>query len=139
MTNEEILEKQVEALEKLLQLRAAIIEELEAKVNKLEAEKFNIPNHFPGLQQPGWITTPWIGQPQYPGIGGGSIIISNTCPDGSLHTWSGLGTPCTKCGQYGSTLTTVSTTGYVDTNLADQNQATSVAPNNVLTLTNAAK
>ena len=32
MTNEEILEKQVEALEKLLQIKQAIIEELEAKV-----------------------------------------------------------------------------------------------------------
>jgi hypothetical protein len=89
MTNEQILEKQVEALEKLLQLKEAVITELEAKVSRL----------------------------QYPygslgGIGGPAVSIpsvwtvpQNTwqCTDGQPHTypnpWGGTTSPhCTKCG-----------------------------------------
>lgn len=101
MTNEEILEKQVEALEKLLQLRAAIIEELEAKNAKLNSDLSNA-----RLQWPGVVTTPWISpapMPTYPWGGTGTIVISNTCPDGLPHqypsTWGGTNLPsCTKCG-----------------------------------------
>ena len=114
MTNEEILEKQVEALEKLLQLRSAIIEELEARVDKLETEKTtNQPYTWP--YSPPVITTPWINpQPwnpniQFPG-GSGSITITNICSDGSLHTYGPNSGTCTKCGQG---LGTITTTGIV--------------------------
>jgi len=160
MTNEEILEKQVEALEKLLQLRAAIIEELEAKVNKLEAEKLALNPQIPGVNVP-WITTPWISppiqQPWNPLLPGqsGTVIISNTCPDGSPHQYgpwgSGAGNNhCTKCGQHSGTITGVSTSGYMApvsttglVQVADPNDSNAYgcASNsaNVFTLQNAAK
>jgi len=81
MTNEQILEKQVEALEKLLQLKEAVIQELEAKIARMQ-------------------------YPTYPGIplyGQGGISIPSvwtyqaTCPDGSQHTF-GTSNTCTKCG-----------------------------------------
>ena len=107
MNNEEILEKQVEALEKLLQLRQAVIEELESKVSKLESEKFA----YPGISSP-WISTPFT-QPYHPFQplpylpgqqgSGGTIVVTNTCPDGSTHQypslWVGSTSPiCMKCG-----------------------------------------
>ena len=123
MTNEEILEKQVEALEKLLQLRSAVIEELEAKVINLQNE-IAAKNH--SLQWPGQINAPYIGAPGVPfmpnHLGGGSIIISNssTCPDGTPHQypsmWGGTSMPpCSKCGAYqngigGGCITTTLTT-----------------------------
>ena len=143
MTTEQILEKQVEALEKLLQLRAAITEELEAKISRLENEvaRNNLapyPGHI--------INTPWVGPPvMYPGIGGGStpwnpnqsgtVIISNICTDGAPHeypsTWNGITfAPCKKCGM--GTITSVTTTGLAQTvDTANQN--------NIFTLTNVAK
>lgn len=134
MTNEEILEQQIEALEKLLQLRKAVIEELEAKVAKLEAER-SYPNPAP------WITTPWVG-PIGGGtgiLGGGSTItITNLCPDGSPHqypaVWSGINPCCTKCGA--SMVPTIATSGYAQTNIAGQNQAIVDDLGNVHTLTN---
>jgi hypothetical protein len=47
MTNEEILAQQVEALEKLLQLKQAVIDELESKISKMEMEKLNYPYQPP--------------------------------------------------------------------------------------------
>lgn len=127
MTNEEILEKQVEALEKLLQLRAALIEELEAKVSKLNSDLSNARLQWPGTTTP-WISpltpiaphNPWIPGPTWGGTG--TIVISNNCPDGTPHqypsTWGGTGPiPCTKCGasqnpwNQNITLTGISTTG----------------------------
>jgi hypothetical protein len=135
MTKEEILEQQVEALEKLLQLRKAVIDELEDKVRKLE-----------GAQYPGWIgapiVQPFIGGGILGGLGGGGqITITNTCPDGTPHqypnVWNGIGSPhCSKCGaaQYGSAGgVTVQTTGYVAPADDSNNLGT------VLTLQNAAK
>ena len=155
MTNEEILEKQVEALEKLLQLRTAIIEELEAKVSKLEMEQITSAPQYP-YSNPPWVTYPQI-QPQYqPGVSGGVITISNTCPDGTPHiypqTWGGTNVPCAKCGNCipgigttttlgmgGSTITTTSapvhTSGYISP--VDGGGYTS--QNNVLTLKSTAK
>ena len=150
MTNEQILEKQVEALEKLLQLRSAIIEELEIKVASLQNEvaRQNL-NPFPMTIT----TTPWIGQPY--GVGGGVITSPNTCPDGTPHNYAhphsnGINTYCIKCGC--SNLITggnigVATTGYIapaspndlaqanGTNIAGQN----TTHTNVRALTNVAK
>jgi hypothetical protein len=90
MTNEQILEQQVEALEKLLQLKQAVIEELESKVQKLQ---------YPPLP--------------YSGGGAGVINLPSVwtvppmCTDGLPHQypsmWGGTSQPsCTKCGQYPS-------------------------------------
>jgi hypothetical protein len=125
MTNEQILEQQVEALEKLLQLRAAIIEELEAKVDRLEADKINIAPSYPGVNLP-WITTPYV-QPYNPGFGGssGTIIISSNCPDGTPHqypqTWSGTCVPCVKCGQSMGTISGITTQAGGGSNIAFTN------------------
>lgn len=80
---EEILEQQVEALEKLLQIKDAIVEELEKKIAKLEHEaimKGFQPLHVPSV----WHTDP--------------------CPLGGAHNypllWNGTTPPpCSKCGQ----------------------------------------
>ncbi len=135
MTNEQILDQQVEALEKLLQLKQAIIDELEKKVSQLEAIQSPWAN-------PGWVGGgPIIGQPAVqspyiqPFIGGGgttTIIVSNTCPDGTPHEFpfnlSGTSNCCEKCGHYSGSITNVT--------LADAkaNGATS----NVFTLNDAA-
>lgn len=108
MTNEEILEKQVEALEKLLQLRTAIIEELESKVRKLETEKYiNAPHTYPGYDYPGIVNVPYFG-----GGLSGTITAINTCPDGTPHEypsmWGGINPPpCNKCG--GNTIISTNT------------------------------
>src|ERR1035438_1970641 len=101
MTNEEILEKQVEALEKLLQLRSAIIEELEQKVTNLRNELAVAKS----IQWPGTTQTPWTSPSPWYGQGGGSVITinTNTCPDGTPHQypsmWGGTNPPsCSKCG-----------------------------------------
>jgi len=122
MNEKEILEQQVEALEKLLQLRSAIIQELEANVSKLQAEKASYP--YGGVNVPGWITTPYI-QPLQPmpyvpwqgggGGGSGTITITSTCPDGTPHEypsmWGGTSSPpCNKCGQTGLNLSGISAT-----------------------------
>lgn len=106
MTNEEILEQQIEALEKLLQLRKAVIDELESKLAKVQAEKNAL--QYPWLGGSGGlgISSPPYHQPMYPGIGGGgtSTIQINLCPDGTPHqypsSWGhSTATPCcTKCG-----------------------------------------
>ena len=116
MTNEEILGQQVEALEKLLQLKEAVIQELESKVNKLELEKVQAP-----YNQPHYI--PWVGQPHWQGGSAGSTITINThnCPDGTPHQYpSGWGTThhgtthpaCVKCGFMPGNFTTVATSGF---------------------------
>jgi len=147
MTNEQILEKQVEALEKLLQLRTAIIEELEQQVSKLQAEKMTYPF------QPTVTNTPWFGTPQInpnPFIGApssGTITISNTCPDGSPHEypnmWSGItGAHCKRCGATQGIVTSASTTGCVITSnnaISAQIDPNATLTGNVLTLLNAAK
>ncbi len=142
MTNEQILEQQVEALEKLLQLRKAITEELEAKISRLEAERFNVGS---GWNTAPWITTtPWVGS-SYPqgivgGIQGGATTLTSACPDGSPHHYSsgitGVG-GCSKCGQ-SMTITAVTTGGavYVPNVGID---GTTVGQSNVLTLTNVVK
>jgi hypothetical protein len=81
MTTEQVLEKQVEALEKLLQLKQAVIDELEAKVQRLQ-------NPYP--YYPGVTVTPYT-------------VPSWQCTDGGPHNypslWGGTSAPpCTKCG-----------------------------------------
>ena len=148
MTNEQILEKQVEALEKLLQLRAAVIEELESKVVKLQGEVAALsPTTYGG--GPGWYNP----QPYYyPHVGGWGITggtgaggvsvtsgglttvsTSNTCPDGSLHSHPTHGGTCTKCGQYVISITGISGSQQQSVSLVAQPQ------DDVLTLSNAAK
>lgn len=100
MTDKEILEQQVEALEKLLKLRQAVIEELENKVAKLETEKTVYPQ---------W--QPYISPPQTTGL-------STPCPSDptGIHSyptgWLGVNTQCTKCGKYAvsSTITITNST-----------------------------
>jgi hypothetical protein len=90
MTNEEILNQQVEALEKLLKLKQAIVEELEDRVAKLENEKnhyvpYNPNPLYPGITigpgtVPGW--QPFYGAGGVPGggiVGGSTIKIDGSC------------------------------------------------------------
>lgn len=106
MTHEELLERQVEALEKLLQLKQAIIDELEGKVDKLQQQ----------LNPPSWtINTPnfqpFISTPSYP---------SWQCTDGNPHqypqVWNSVLPPhCSKCGAQaaGNTVWSGSTSGHI--------------------------
>ncbi len=104
MTNEQILEQQVEALEKLLKLKQAVVDELEAKVNRLQ-------NPYGGI--PG-INTPYYpyNQPIYGcggggsgqgNAGGGAGITITSCQHEYPSMWGGTGNPpCIKCGhQFG--------------------------------------
>jgi hypothetical protein len=154
MTKEEILEQQVEALEKLLQLKGAVIQELESKVSRLEAERLV----YPGI----------VNVPYQPFIGGGSLQVQYPCTDGLGHNypqnWGGTSHPaCTKCGQVpysnGSGWISISgsqavagaggtsgvaTSGYiapaVGQGSTQQTDWTNAAQNtNVLTLSNVAK
>lgn len=146
MDEKQILEKQVEALEKLLQLRQAVIEELESKVSKLECEKINATPSYPlpGTYTP-WISTPYV-QPYNPGFGGsgfggsGTITISNTCPDGTPHqypqTYGGTCVPCVKCGQNIGTITSV--TGITTQGPLNINGNTTTRANGNITFTNTA-
>lgn len=91
MTNEQILERQVEALEKLLQLKEAVINELENKVDKLQGQQISIGNGsgYQPINVPSVWTTP---QPSW------------QCTDGQPHQypqhWMSINAPCcTKCGQ----------------------------------------
>jgi hypothetical protein len=136
MTNEEILEKQVEALEKLLQLKEAVITELEAKVHRLQYP-YGVGGGIGGglVYQPGVVYggggAQGIAGQGGAGFGGGGAISipsvwqspqpqyswSATCPDGSSHQM-GTSNCCTKCGQYmvgGGTIVGSATTGIVTT------------------------
>jgi hypothetical protein len=93
MTTEEVLEQQVEVLEKLLKLKQALIEELEAKVGRLEMEN--------GLNRLG--SVPW-GQPIH--VQSPFISVFDPCPIGpTTHheyplVWHGtIPPPCSKCGK----------------------------------------
>jgi len=140
MTNEQILEKQVEALEKLLQIKQAIIEEHEAKIGRLEAERYNIPNGFPGIP---W-TGPGLVQPfmplQHP-INVPSVWTVDPCTDGGLHDypfpWNSTSPPsCKKCGKMGHQSQWTVTSGTTTTLQNNPNDADD--SNNVLTLSTAA-
>jgi hypothetical protein len=104
MTNEEILEKQVEALEKLLQLKQAIVEELEAKVSRLEIERINFPPLRPHINLP-------------------SCWPADPCTDGLHHEYpfpwhSTTPAPCKKCGKQSTpNFTVTSTVSSTDINL----------------------
>ena len=65
MTNEEILERQVEALEKLMQLKQAVIDELEIKVAKLQPQL-----SYPGISY--WTQ----GQPSMQLDSNGNLIVT---------------------------------------------------------------
>lgn len=54
MTNEQILEQQVDALEKLLKLKQAVIEELETKISRLQNQT------IPNLNVPYYGSGQWI-------------------------------------------------------------------------------
>ena len=124
MTKEEILEQQVEALEKLLQLKQAIVEELEAKISKLSIKDFNYPQNIP------W-AAPLPIPPSFPSV----FTPHDPCNDGGFHDypapWFGTVPPgCTKCGKQGSHLWTVTST---DTTIsADNAIPTHVTINNPL-------
>jgi len=155
MTNEQILEKQVEALEKLLQLRSAIIEELETKVTNLQQEiaTKNAQIIWPSVTTP-WTSVPGVTVPYnpptiYPYSGGnsGSIVIGPSfCPDGTPHQypsmWGGTNPPaCSKCGNYRSAglsgiLGTL--TGSAQIN-GTSGSGSNVSTNNVFTLQSIAK
>lgn len=130
MTNEEILEKQVEALEKLLQLKQAIIDEQDSKINKLEMEKIHSQPPYP-------INLPYIGNPApMPFIGGGGINF-DPCPIGPIHThdyptmWHGTTPPpCSKCGKQSQastvtwTVTNASNKVVIDPNAVSNTKTT---------------
>jgi hypothetical protein len=138
MTNEEILEQQVEALEKLLQLRTAIVGELEAKVAKLQAEKYN--NLGPGYYSPisghtsigsGILGQGTNGQVLQGGSGtgitwtnipnntipnsAGTITINTQCHNGHPHHYDNTSYPacCSVCGMSQMTGTGITTSGYI--------------------------
>jgi hypothetical protein len=115
MTNEQILEQQVEALEKLLQLKQAIIDEQEVKINKLQYPPQ--PTYVPGVQiGGGWggIGGTLGGQGSIVSIPSQWTITSWQCSDGHPHqypTLSSGATPCcTKCGTAYGSLASVTTT-----------------------------
>lgn len=94
MTNEEILKQQIDALEKLLQLKEAVIEAQEERLQRLsnELEGTRIMRNFP----------------QMPNINIPSLWVSPTpdwqCADGQPHDypnpWGGTTPPsCSKCGR----------------------------------------
>lgn len=90
MTNEQILEQQVEALEKLLKLKQAVVEELEAKVSRLENSQL-----YPGV-----INTPFIPYVRSPFT---QVVDRCTVGPSFAHeypsSWGGTTPPrCTKCG-----------------------------------------
>lgn len=87
MDEKEILQRQVDALEKLLQIKEAIIQEQEAKISKLEMDSHFMP---PPPQQPVFIPT---------------VFQHDPCPlDGGHHEYhnpwfSTSPQPCKKCGR----------------------------------------
>ena len=86
LTNEQILEQQIEALEKLLQLKTAVIEELEAKVQKLQ-------NLHPTLGG-SIVNLPYVAAPPNSSL---------QCSDGQFHQYptlfGGSSYPsCVRCG-----------------------------------------
>ena len=89
MTNEEILEQQVEALEKLLKLKQAIIEELEEKIRKSEFRDPHITNFSRITNNPNCCPIGPTTDHHYP-------IVWN----GAQHP------PCLKCGAVPSTFST---------------------------------
>ena len=92
MTNEEVLEQQVEALEKLLKLKQAIIEELEEKIRKSEFSNPHITN-FPYISD----------MPKRCSIG---PTVDHHYPT----TWTGTQhPPCIKCGVVPSTFPALAT------------------------------
>lgn len=106
MDEKEILQRQVDALEKLLQIKEAIIQEQESKIQKLENEaivaKFPQYPSFPGVH-----IGPYIGPPQPPfNVPNSvpSVWTNDPCNDGGFHNypapWYGTAAPqCTKCGK----------------------------------------
>src|ERR1017187_565080 len=89
MTKEQILEQQVEALEKLLKLKQALVEELEAKVERMPFGGV-IPGYYPGVGLPSI-------QPQ---VGQGIQVMSQWCVHEYPSMWgSTTPPPCLKCGQ----------------------------------------
>lgn len=100
MTNEEILEQQVEALEKLLKLKQAIIEEQEAKIQKLQGTLVfpNMPPLFPHGSNPyGQLQCPNspTGAHQFPTLWGGTTpphcMYCQAQQQSSLYIGSGTG------------------------------------------------
>jgi len=129
MTNEQILEQQVEALEKLLQLKSELLAEQERKIariqNELAIEKNKI---YPGGLYPGVQPySPWNNPIVGPGIvydpnttiyGGGPIIGNGTNglvlkmnPDGSPQWTTNI--TAASAGTPNGTNVTSSTTGYI--------------------------
>lgn len=101
MTNEEILEKQVEALEKLLQIKEAIIKEHESKISQLEMERLYNPQ-------------PFIGRP----YSAPSVFTADPCSDGGHHDYaypwfSTSPQPCKKCSKVSPHQWTISSSNTV--------------------------
>ena len=98
MTKEEILQEQIDAMEKLLKLKQAVVEELEKRVEKLEND-LAMNRMFPGIfaPPPNQINIP-------------SVFTVDPCPAGGSHDyptmWGGTTPPpCNKCGKASSTNT----------------------------------
>lgn len=115
MTKEEILEQQVEALEKLLDLKSEIVDAQARKIDRIEtelAQEKQKHTPYPGVWYPS--VQPWVG--------GNTITLPTAqCPaTGSYHEypslWNGTSpAPCSKCGQYPSSsgIITIGGTGVV--------------------------
>jgi hypothetical protein len=104
MEEKEILQRQVDALEKLLQIKDAIIHEQEAKINKLENEA--LVNSFPQFPS---VQTPYL-PPAGQQINIPSMWPADQCPSSTSgyhdypHPWGGTVPPsCRKCGKQAST------------------------------------
>lgn len=104
MDEKEILQRQVEALEKLLQIKEAIIVTQEEKISRLEREAVAYPGiNFPPPppHQPVFIPSIWQSPP-------------DVCPDGSPHDYpnpwfSTQPAPCKKCGKLAPSFTVTCT------------------------------
>ncbi len=98
MTKEEMLQEQIDMMDKLLKLKQAVIDELEAKIVRLEMAPATIGAPWPGFPWP----NPAPGLVNIPSVFG-PVDVCPSNPSG-LHDypnpWNGTQPPCCKaCGK----------------------------------------
>lgn len=101
MDEKEILQRQIDALEKLLNIKESIIQEQEKKISELERRQ-----DFPGIWAPPYQPLPTMPPyaPPQPPIFIPSVFKHDPCSDGGPHEYdfpwySTNPQPCKKCGK----------------------------------------